>query len=204
MPSAPKQKGFTLIELLVTISIIAVLAAVGMVVYSSTQKAGRISKRVQDLKSIRTAIELFKTAQGRYPVAASFICVKSLPASFTPSGGTASNNKLTPNTAAGVLSDGYMPQVPDDPSGPDDKYCYEYKSDASGNEYKIRTHVTVGTGTPPSLTGLDDMTSNDFLQQRALIDPAQDGGSQACDIDPGSPPVIKAWAFYAGPNGCGY
>ena len=51
-PSAKKaessKKGFTLIEIMVSIAIIAVLAAVGLVVYSTAQKAGRVSKRVQD------------------------------------------------------------------------------------------------------------------------------------------------------------
>lgn len=161
-------RGFTLIELLVAISIVAILAAVGLVVYSGTQKTARISKRVQDLQSIRTAIELFKSSTGKYPIsAATYVCVKDL----------TSANSLTPN---------YMAVIPDDPSGT--SYCYEYFSDTNGNEYKLRTNISLPT---------PEMGTAQYSQQPSLLDPARDGNTtNTCVIDTTSNPV--GWAYYTG------
>lgn len=60
---APKSfKGFTLIELLVAITIVAVLAAVGIVVFGGVQARGRDARRSQDLQSIANALEGKKQA----------------------------------------------------------------------------------------------------------------------------------------------
>lgn len=63
----PNSKGFTLIELLVTISIIAILSAIGLVIYSNVIKQGRDSKRQSDLRSIQSALEQYYSDQGFYP-----------------------------------------------------------------------------------------------------------------------------------------
>src|SRR3989344_4842516 len=114
------QSGFTLIELLVSISIIAILASVGMVVYSSTQKTARLSKRAEDLKAIQATLELYKTSTGQYPIAVNnFVCIPS------------------------ILAPTYMPKIPTDPS--DSTLCYQYQSDASGIEYKVASNPTLVT-----------------------------------------------------------
>lgn len=61
------KKGFTLIELMIGVSIIAVIAAVGLVSFSQAQKLGRDAKRKQDLRTIAVALELYKQKNGRYP-----------------------------------------------------------------------------------------------------------------------------------------
>ncbi len=53
-------KGFTLIELLITISIVAVISAIGFVSFSTSQEKVRDEKRKQDLRSIKTALQLYK------------------------------------------------------------------------------------------------------------------------------------------------
>lgn len=63
----PKKTGFTLIELLISVSIIAVLSAIGLVVYSSVLKQGRDSKRQSDLRSIQSALEQYYSDQLNYP-----------------------------------------------------------------------------------------------------------------------------------------
>ncbi len=63
----PNSKGFTLIELLITISIIAILAAIGLVVYSYAIKQGRDSKRQSDLRSIQSTLEQYNSDQFFYP-----------------------------------------------------------------------------------------------------------------------------------------
>lgn len=59
--------GFTLVELLVTISIISILSAIGLVVYSSVLKQGRDSKRQSDLRSIQSALEQYYADNFSYP-----------------------------------------------------------------------------------------------------------------------------------------
>lgn len=61
------NRGFTLFELLVVISIIGILAAVGLASYSSTQKRARDAKRKEDLKTLQTALEQYYASMGSYP-----------------------------------------------------------------------------------------------------------------------------------------
>lgn len=55
-----KKRGFTLIELLVTMSIIAVLAAIGLSSYAFSQKRARDARRRADLESVRSALEIYR------------------------------------------------------------------------------------------------------------------------------------------------
>lgn len=62
------SKGFTLIELLVVIAIIGILAAVVTTSLAQARKKTRDARIVQDLTSVRTALELYATDNGgRYP-----------------------------------------------------------------------------------------------------------------------------------------
>lgn len=51
------KRGFTLVELMVAISIVAILAVVGLVVYGNVQATARNSQREQSLQAIATALE---------------------------------------------------------------------------------------------------------------------------------------------------
>lgn len=62
-----RKNGFTFIELLVTVTIIIIISVGGMVVFSGSSKKARDSKRRADLEKIRTALELFRQENGRYP-----------------------------------------------------------------------------------------------------------------------------------------
>jgi prepilin-type N-terminal cleavage/methylation domain-containing protein len=55
-----QQKGFTLIELLVVISIIAILAVIGVSVFSGSQGAARDGQRRSEASSIAKSIEASK------------------------------------------------------------------------------------------------------------------------------------------------
>lgn len=60
--SKTSSRGFTLVEILVAITIIAVLAAVGIVVFGGVQARSRDARRSQDLDSIANALEGKKLA----------------------------------------------------------------------------------------------------------------------------------------------
>lgn len=104
--SAQKQKGFTLIELLVTISIIAVLSVIGMVVYTSVLKQGRDSKRQSDLRAIQSALEQYRSDQGSYSATISFSAGQNI----------SSGTRI------------YLNEVPLDPTG-SPQYCYHASPD---------------------------------------------------------------------------
>lgn len=59
--------GFTLVELLVVITIIGVLAAVGLASFRTSQIKGRDAARKSDLKEIKNALEFYFNDNGKYP-----------------------------------------------------------------------------------------------------------------------------------------
>lgn len=185
MRSSAQTKGFTLIELMVSISIVAILATIGAVLYSSTQQTARNSKRSQDIQAIATALEVYKSANGKYlassgysssnPVVnpATFVCISSLASSISPN---------------------YMPIVPEDPffsSSSPTTNCYLYVSD--GKDYKIRTYDQ------PLVT--TDLPDGILRQQQTLLDPRRDGGTgyniTTCGSNLNGGATATAWAVYS-------
>lgn len=61
--------GFTIVELLIVIVVIGVLAAITIVAYNGMQNRARDAQRLQDIKSIAKALEIYKAQTGSYPVA---------------------------------------------------------------------------------------------------------------------------------------
>lgn len=110
----PKNRGFTLVELLVVIFIIAILSTIGFVMYGTVQKSARIAKRIEDLKVIQTALELYYSVNKAYP-----------------STGTTEPPPWAAVPAALVPT--YMPAIPSDPSNG----SYFYAS-LNGVDYKLR------------------------------------------------------------------
>ena len=81
-----RESGFTLIELLVVISMITILAAMGMVQYRNSIRRAEETTLKHDLFHMRDAIDQYYADKGKYPA--------SLDA---------------------LVSDGYMRKIPDDP-----------------------------------------------------------------------------------------
>ncbi len=61
MQWAQKQKGFTIVELLIVVVVIAILAAITIVAFSGIQTKARDSARDTAARSIRQALEHYKT-----------------------------------------------------------------------------------------------------------------------------------------------
>lgn len=62
-----KSKAFTLIELLIVVAIIGVLSSIVSISVKSSFKESRDAKRLQEIKSIRNALELYNVDHGKYP-----------------------------------------------------------------------------------------------------------------------------------------
>ena len=63
--------GFTLIELLIVIAIISVLATLLMVNFVGIRQRARDAQRKSDLRQIQSALEIWRSDNGTYPVAGS-------------------------------------------------------------------------------------------------------------------------------------
>jgi prepilin-type N-terminal cleavage/methylation domain-containing protein len=106
------RKGFTLIELMVVISIIAIMAGVGFVSFTSAQIAGRDGRRKQDIRLLSSALDLYYQQNHRYPTSnAAGDWEKST------SGGRWLKDFGDPNTPTVVAFDGtYIKTQPLDPT----------------------------------------------------------------------------------------
>lgn len=121
----PQSFGFTLIELLVVISIIAVLAVIGLAIYTGQQKAARDARRRSDINSIAQAMEAQKSAGSTTysALAANFFSSGSVPAD------PASTNVAPDSSCPGVC-----------------KYCVK-----SGAGSCAITDTTVAAGAPAAV-----------------------------------------------------
>jgi general secretion pathway protein G len=81
-----KQRGFTLIELLIVVTLIVVLAGIGLATYSTSVRRAKEATLKEDLFRMRDAIDQYYADKGNYP----------------------------PDVAT-LVSAGYIRQVPKDP-----------------------------------------------------------------------------------------
>ena len=98
-----RQKGFTLVELLVAISIVAVLAIVGLAVYSGLQKGARDSVRKAEIRSIAQALESHYISQ--VPPSGTATCADSSNTVSGPSYCNLQNAWFNKNGVQAVLTD---------------------------------------------------------------------------------------------------
>ncbi len=110
--------GFTLIELLITMSIIAILSAIGLIAYSNFLKTSRDSRRQSDLKLIQSALEDFHSDQLYYPAAGTGSCSDP----DHPDGLFRNNCPLSIETRG--TKKVYLNKVPKDPLSSSPDYVY--------------------------------------------------------------------------------
>jgi general secretion pathway protein G len=80
------ERGFTMIELLVVMTLIVILATMGMTQYKTSQVYAREAVLKEDLFRLRDAIDQYYADKGQYP-----------------------------STIDALVSDGYLRKVPEDP-----------------------------------------------------------------------------------------
>lgn len=96
------KKGFTLIELLVVIAIIGILAAMALIALSGTRAKARDATRKSDLRSIKSALEVYYS--------------DTKPNAYAVHTGTGLGDVAAARTATG-LDASYIKTFPTDPTG---------------------------------------------------------------------------------------
>ena len=125
-------KSFTLIELLVVIAIIGLLAALIIPNLTQTRAKARDARRLADLDQLQKAMELYYNDHNHYPIWESG-CLEE------------EDNPLitgTPSSPAFFTAQ-YLARIPKDPLP--NKYCYYYKSDSTGGNFKIAVYLEKDT-----------------------------------------------------------
>lgn len=121
-----KLRGFSVIEVLVVVSIITILATIGLSTYSSIQKKARDGKRMSDLELIRAAVEQYRSNNNQYP-----------PALIYPNSG-GNTGLCDPPFLGGCTSGVYTQKIPADPDT-SHKYSYEL---IGTSDYTICAYLT--------------------------------------------------------------
>lgn len=122
-----KVNGFTLIELLIVMSLIGMLALIGIQNFRSSQMRGRDAVRKSDLRNIQTALRLYYNDYGRYPAGTS---------TMTACGTVAVPAACIYGAAWTKAGTTYMNVLPDDPQPSNNDYVYTYVND---DDYTLRS-----------------------------------------------------------------
>lgn len=155
-----RQAGFTIIEMLIVVTILAMLAGVLVPVLQEGQQTARDSRRMQDLRTVQSALADYFRAEGEYPDTAGEWNTDFDDGYGTNGDGTGYIPGLVPT---------YLPALPrdPDPSRPTATIHYMYQSD--GDDYKF-----VLNGCPEE----DDADS--FQDGFPFFDPQRDDSWMVC------------------------
>lgn len=142
-----RRNAFTLIELLIAVAITAILIGSALFVINppALLAKSRDATRIRDIKTISSAIELYKIDNRLYPVSASFIAITGS------------------DTLSSALLNGYIRSIPLDPlqaTSPSTDPCnrnvsgtpnyrYNYISEGTGKWYVITAQTEVASSATP-------------------------------------------------------
>ncbi|MBI3955488.1 type II secretion system protein [Candidatus Gottesmanbacteria bacterium] len=121
-----KSQGFTLVEILVTATIIGLLSTIGISGFQAITRSGRDALRKSDLEQIRSALEIYKSENQKYPTATACI--------------------------ADLTSD-YINPYPSDPSKGVHKYCYIPAAPPPALTYTLCAYLENGSTTDNNCAG---------------------------------------------------
>lgn len=116
---------FSFIEILVVVTIIGIIASVGMVTYTEFIKQSRDAKRKGDIENIRGAIEMYKSKNNTYPLTVEL--------------DLANQGSICDPSPGDCDSGTYLQKLPKDPKS---DYIYYYTSD--GTTYVLGTYLEQG------------------------------------------------------------
>jgi len=125
------HQAFTLVELLVVIAIIGILSTLSIVGLNSARAKARDSRRLSDVREIATALEMYYSDTGVYPLVAS--------ATGTLIGGLCLSDLGISSTCGTSV---YLKKIPDDPQG---RTHYWYMSSSRGASYQINFRLEQGS-----------------------------------------------------------
>lgn len=142
------KKGFTLIELLVVIAIIGILSTLAVVSLGNARTRARDSKRLADVRTVQSALEIYYTDQQSYPASVLVNGVASTvegscldnDAASTPGWGTVAACSKPLVTAP---TDPRNNAPANSPAGTDD---YTYTQTGSGQGYTILFYLEQAVG----------------------------------------------------------
>lgn len=132
------NKGFTLIELLVVIAIIGLLSTLAVVSLNNARQKSRDAKRVSDIKSIQTALELYYVDNDSYPVGTALELGEGT--DCTTACDTISSTNGIAASASGTT---YMGLIPTDPNSTGTECTGS--GDAAGCTYSYSAFQSDGT-----------------------------------------------------------
>ncbi|NIT04036.1 prepilin-type N-terminal cleavage/methylation domain-containing protein [Candidatus Saccharibacteria bacterium] len=132
-----KRSGFTLIELLVVITIIGLLASVGIASYTRAQQRGRDARRQSDFSSLRNALELYYADNGSYVASGSWTDVSTALSSLVPL---------------------YIKDLPSDPGG--QGQTYKYIAYDSEQTYCLESYLEASDTTQSNCRRIDGSQIN--------------------------------------------
>ena len=116
-----KHRGFTIIELLVVVAIIGLLTAAVLSSTSTARTKSRDARRLQDMREIETALNLYYQANNSFPLS---------------EGSSTTITGADPELSGELTSNGFMPTVPTDPQHPTN--IYQYISTGGGTGYYLQ------------------------------------------------------------------
>lgn len=113
------KKGFTFVEILVVISILILLISISIFIFRNVGTQSRNTKRVNDIKQIQFALDMYRRENGAYPTSINI------------------GGELI-NTSTGTV---FLKKIPNNPSPKDDGSCpnqeYQYSYASSTDTYTL-------------------------------------------------------------------
>ncbi len=151
------KRGFTIVEVMVVIVVMSILASVIFVASQGSGKKSRDAERQADLKTLQTAIELYKLKYGRYPEGCNGPSSSSVLNQSNWSGQVGTNYVCNLNSGIYApyvgtgeyiigLAPEFIPRLPTDPklsSTTPTTSGYVYAVNVDGTVYKIMALNTV-------------------------------------------------------------